>query len=221
MAIQDYRNTFRIQAGEPIDTRLTVADEAARFSLPRGVVYNGLVTFQSDDNNLYVYRGANGTNVSSDWHTLGAESLIDANDGDELFIWTGTLAEYNRINNPDPDTLYNIIDDYVEGVTVEGGTGFAGQVLTNTISSSNSTVRFGAVNVLPPGLTGVILTAPEPELGDWFEISNLSGELDNSFNANGRLIQGESTDLLLDDDTASFRLTYFNITYGWVITGSN
>ena len=94
-------------------------------------------------------------------------------------------------------------------------------VLTNELSNTNSTIRYYAVNVIPAGTSNLTITYPDPEIGSWFEISNLSGDITNSISAAGRLFQGQSTNLILDDDTASFRLTYINDTTGFVITGAN
>ena len=74
----DLLNGFRINGAFPIDSRYVVADEAARLAIPVNAVYKGLWTFQADTNLLYIYEGADQTNVDNGWISFTVNN-IDVN----------------------------------------------------------------------------------------------------------------------------------------------
>ena len=63
---------FKITSTDPIDSRITVADQSARLSFSEVNVYNGLVVFQRDTNELYVLNDTGSWNVSSGWSLVGS-----------------------------------------------------------------------------------------------------------------------------------------------------
>ena len=93
---------------------------------------------------------------------------------------------------------------------------------TNTLSTSNSGVLVDHLNVFPSGTANLIVALPQnPSPGDKVYVSNLSGETTNQISGNGQSFQGDPTNLVLDDATASFGLIFFNTQTGWVVVGSN
>ncbi len=56
---------FQITSADPIDSRITVADQAARLAFSEINVYNGLVVFQRDTNELYVLNDTGSWNINS------------------------------------------------------------------------------------------------------------------------------------------------------------
>ena len=76
MAIVDFRNTFRIQADEPIDSRFVLADEAARFSYPTGALYEGLIVYQLDTKVLWTLVDKNASSEASGWSRETSDDII-------------------------------------------------------------------------------------------------------------------------------------------------
>ena len=65
---------FRITNTEPVDSRTTVADEAARLAFSSANVYNGLVVFQRDTNELYVLKDTGSWDSNAGWELVGSGS---------------------------------------------------------------------------------------------------------------------------------------------------
>ena len=65
---------FRITNTEPVDSRTTVADQAARLAFSSANVYNGLLVFQRDTNELYVLKDTGSWNLNSGWELVGSGS---------------------------------------------------------------------------------------------------------------------------------------------------
>jgi hypothetical protein len=63
---------FKITSTDPIDSRITVADQSARLSFSEVNVYNGLVVYQRDTEELYVLNDTGSWNVSSGWSLVGS-----------------------------------------------------------------------------------------------------------------------------------------------------
>jgi hypothetical protein len=63
---------FQITSKDPIDSRITVADQAERLGFSGINVYNGLVVYQRDTNELYVLNDTGSWNVSSGWSLVGS-----------------------------------------------------------------------------------------------------------------------------------------------------
>ena len=65
---------FRITNTEPVDSRTTVADQAARLAFSSANVYNGLLVFQRDTNELYVLKDTGSWNLNTGWELVGSGS---------------------------------------------------------------------------------------------------------------------------------------------------
>ena len=62
---------FNPSTTEPIDSRVTVANETARLAFATFNVYEGLVVYQEDTDELYVLNDAANPNQTSSWSTVG------------------------------------------------------------------------------------------------------------------------------------------------------
>ena len=62
---------FNITNVDPIDSRLTVANQAARLAFSAANVYEGLVVYQVDTNELYVLTDAANNTQSASWQLVG------------------------------------------------------------------------------------------------------------------------------------------------------
>jgi hypothetical protein len=79
---------FNITNKEPVDARITVADQAARLAFSSANVYNGLVVFQRDTNELYVLNDTGSWNLNSGWQLVGSGGTVD----------TGSLLETGSVS---------------------------------------------------------------------------------------------------------------------------
>ena len=76
MAVVDFRNTFRIQAAEPIDSRFVLEDEAARFAYPTGALYEGLLVYQIDTKVLWTLIDVSNKDNASGWSRETSDDII-------------------------------------------------------------------------------------------------------------------------------------------------
>ena len=76
MAVVDFRNTFRIQADEPIDSRFVLEDEAARFAYPTGALYEGLLVYQIDTKVLWTLIDVLNKDNASGWSRETNDDII-------------------------------------------------------------------------------------------------------------------------------------------------
>ena len=65
---------FNITNTDPVDKRFTVADQAARLAFSAANVYNGLLVFQRDTNELYVLKDTGSYNSNAGWLLVGSGS---------------------------------------------------------------------------------------------------------------------------------------------------
>ena len=78
---------FNITNSDPVDARITVADQTARLSFSVANVYEGLVVFQRDTNQLYVLIDSVNPENNSSWALISAAqegaalAAISAGDG--------------------------------------------------------------------------------------------------------------------------------------------
>lgn len=79
---------FNITNNEPVDARITVADQSARLGLSSANAYEGLIVFQQDVNELYVLLDPSDPSNSSNWALVasagGGGALIGVTAGDGL-----------------------------------------------------------------------------------------------------------------------------------------
>ena len=65
---------FQITSKDPIDSRITVANQAARLGFSAANIYNGLVVFQRDTNELYVLKDTGSAASNTGWNLVGSGS---------------------------------------------------------------------------------------------------------------------------------------------------
>lgn len=63
-------NGFQITSIEPVDSRFTVADEAARLSFSRANVYEGLTVYQQSTDELYILTDVNLHDSAAGWRNI-------------------------------------------------------------------------------------------------------------------------------------------------------
>ena len=65
---------FNITNNEPFDSRITVADQAARLNFSAANVYSGLVVYQQDTKELYVLTDAANNTLPISWQLVGSNT---------------------------------------------------------------------------------------------------------------------------------------------------
>ena len=67
----DFSNGFNITNAEPIDARITVANQTERLGFSSVNVYEGLLVYQEDTNKLYYLTNTASANLSASWTEVG------------------------------------------------------------------------------------------------------------------------------------------------------
>ena len=76
---------FNITNVDPIDSRFTVSNESARLGFSAANVYEGLVVYQQDTNELYVLTSTGSYNSNAGWTLVGSGA-------GSTFISTGSVS---------------------------------------------------------------------------------------------------------------------------------
>lgn len=104
---------FQITSKDPIDSRITVADQAARLAFSEVNVYNGLVVYQRDTEELYVLNDTGSWNSNSGW------SLVGSGGGGGDIEYVSGSTPYKKIGGIEVlDFDDNVIVDYNESTEV-------------------------------------------------------------------------------------------------------
>ena len=82
---------FNITNNEPVDARITVANQTARLAFSSANVYEGLVVYQQDTNELYVLIDTSLWNSNSGWQLVGSG-------GGSTFPYTGSAIISGSLN---------------------------------------------------------------------------------------------------------------------------
>lgn len=71
---------FNITNVDPIDARFSVADQSARLGFSAANIYEGLIVYQQDTNELYVLINTGSYNLAAGWQLVGSN------------VYTGSFA---------------------------------------------------------------------------------------------------------------------------------
>lgn len=106
---------FQITSRDPIDSRITVADQTARLAFSEVNVYNGLVVYQRDTQELYVLNDTGSWNINSGWSLVGSGG--GSGSGDIEYVSGST--PYKKIGGIEVlDFDDNVIVEYNQGTEV-------------------------------------------------------------------------------------------------------
>jgi len=111
---------------------------------------------------------------------------------------------------------------YVLTINTDGTTAWeAAQAFAYSVESTSfSAESYGAYFVDTSGATVTATLPASPQTGDTIRFFDVARTFDtNQFTVarNGKLIQGDSSDLTVDSESAAFELVFSNDTYGWRI----
>ena len=94
----DLLNGFRINGDFPIDSRFVVADEIARFSIPAGALYAGLLTFQEDNETWYGLKDISQANNAAGWDSIDGDRITSIDQSADLLTITIELSNGDSYN---------------------------------------------------------------------------------------------------------------------------
>ena len=126
---------FQITSTDPIDSRMTVANQAARLGFSEYNVFDGLLVFQRDTEELYVLTNTASYNLNSGWKLIGSGSGGTVDTGS---LMTTASAVNNVITFTKGDTT-------TFDVTID--TGSSGAEI-NYVSGSTPYKTIGGIEVL-------------------------------------------------------------------------
>ena len=114
---------FNITNNEPVDSRLSVADASTRLGLSSANVYEGLIVYQKDTNEIYVLIDSSDPSNSSSWSLLPKISGSNFFTGDQNVTGniraTGdVIAERYIVSS----SIVNITQSFSSGSTIFGDT---------------------------------------------------------------------------------------------------
>ena len=173
---------FQITSADPIDSRITVADQAERLGFSGINVYNGLLVFQRDTNELYVLTDTGSWNVNSGWSLVGSGSASSIETGS---LMTTASAALNVIT-------FTKGDGSQFAVTIDTGSG-GGSVPAGTISSSAQISELGYINETQTGSMSVA-SASVATIADYTSEWNLGANGSSDYTFTGPGLTGTEND---------------------------
>ena len=191
---------FQITSTDPIDSRITVASQTERLGFSEYNVYNGLLVFQRDTNELYVLTDTGSHTSNIGWQLVGS--------GSSATVDTGSLmTTASAVNNV---ITFTKGDGTPFSVTIDTGSG-GGSVPAGTVSSSAQITNLGFINqtqtssmtvatasyVAGANVDGQVASASYAETASYIEF-NGNRTISNQYQPSG--IRGENygTDNLVD-----------------------
>jgi hypothetical protein len=179
---------FNILNNEPVDARITLADETTRYALSSANVYEGLIVFQQDSNTIWVLTDTSNVGNSNGWTQLqigsissnlpsgvvsGSEQLTSSYDsryvtlnGDQTISGTKTFN----------DIVVNGTGSFAYITSVNGNAKIIGDSFI-VVNTDTPTSRYAGLSVYDSGST--LSTASfyyDGETNDWgYEYSSSAG----------------------------------------------
>lgn len=141
---------FKITSKDPIDTRITVANQTARLGFSPNNIYNGLVVFQRDTNELYVLDDTGSYNSNSGWSIVGGGGGTPASPANSIqFNNGGTFGG-------DPRFVFNPNSGLAQ---------ISGSLhITSSVSSDVFIVNDGTTDLFKIQNDGVLIFTDQPTL---------------------------------------------------------
>ncbi len=156
---------FNITNNEPVDARITLADQTARYALSSANVYEGLLVFQQDSNTIWVLTDTTNVGNSNGWTQLQIGSVSSnlpegvVSGSSQLTSSFARLAAVNTFtDNQIISGSLTVTQDFVvlgsssiqhiSSSTLDIGTNLI------TVAVNQPSVRFGGIAVIDSGSAG-------------------------------------------------------------------
>ena len=115
---------YKPSTTEPIDSRLVKNDATARYAMPSFEVYEGLLVYQKDNNELYMLVDTSNISNANGWVSLSTVTGDFATTGSNYFngnqIITGSILVTNGGNVTLPKTNQLPVSSTVGSIMVSG-----------------------------------------------------------------------------------------------------
>jgi len=136
---------FQIGNIDPVDARLSVADESARLGFASDNVYEGLTVYQKDTNELFVLIDANYPDTGSSWRKVNVSDDI---------VQLSNISQSNDISYEERSNKLVIYVSSSESFLVNSSnlsttvfeTGSDGTTTTNFLTTTNALLPFVGSN---------------------------------------------------------------------------
>lgn len=141
---------FIITNTEPVDSRLSLANQAARLALSTANVYEGLVVYQQDTNELYVLIDASTPSSTASWQLVGSN------------IATGSFATTGS-NTFTGDQIISgslIVTGSITG-SLFGTASWALNALTASYVSASAVIGLDLFRIITGSITASVNITPE------------------------------------------------------------
>ena len=166
---------FNITNNDPIDARITLADQAARYALSSANVYEGLIVFQQDNNTLFVLTDTTNVGNENGWTQIQIGSIATA-------IYSGSaqivITELDGYSNFYDGILIDIgeklfissFNEYTASqstgsLATTGSNSFIGnQTITGSLNVTgsvniNNVIKLTPVTTFPSGEAGMLVAS--------------------------------------------------------------
>ena len=130
---------FNITNIDPIDSRFTVATQAARLGFSAANVYNGLIVFQQDTNELYVLTNTGSYNSVTGWQLIGTPTGSFATTGSNRFNGDQIISGSLSIKSTSTGSIINTIN--LSGSNVFQVTNAGRFIVSRSVGDSGQTVN--------------------------------------------------------------------------------
>ena len=163
---------FNILNNEPVDARFSVSNQTARLGFSAANVYEGLVVYQQDTNELYVL-----TNTGS-YNSTGGWTLVGSGAG-STFMATGSVTASVDVTGDIfiiRSASYNPFTVSGTGLTTISGSAANLFLIKNASNEPVLTVSQSGVVIL--ATSSIELTRPAPNGGIYFTSNSLFVGLD-------------------------------------------
>ena len=163
---------FNILNNEPVDARFSVSNQTARLGFSAANVYEGLVVYQQDTNELYVL-----TNTGS-YNSTGGWTLVGSGAG-STFMATGSVTASVDVTGDIfiiRSASYNPFTVSGTGLTTISGSAANLFLIKNASNEPVLTVSQSGVVIL--ATSSIELTGPAPNGGIYFTSNSLFVGLD-------------------------------------------
>ena len=156
---------FNITNNEPVDARITLADQTARYALSSANVYEGLIVFQQDSNTIWVLTDTTNVGNSNGWTQLQIGSVSSNLPNGVISGSSQLTSSFARLAAVNTFTDNQIISGSLtvtQDFTVLGSSSIQNissstlNIGTNliTVAVNNPSVRFGGIAVIDSGSAG-------------------------------------------------------------------
>jgi hypothetical protein len=156
---------FNITNNEPVDARITLADQTARYALSSANVYEGLIVFQQDNNTIWVLTDTTNVGNSNGWTQLQIGSVSSnlpegvVSGSSQL---TSSFARLGAVNtftsNQTISGSLTVTQDFVVlgSSSIQHISSSTLNIGTNliTVAVNQPSVRFGGIAVIDSGSAG-------------------------------------------------------------------